>query len=196
MSSILHRRNRPVQTYEELSVDELYYAQHLNHRQWFTAISDVSLLKRPTDTWPHKKDADGIHTYADYFANKLGIDNFRRDTYLATMKGVRKQRINYLQETTRGGKEELPGTLSEVNHFLVECLRYAPLNRADMDLFHRLPSLLVRVAQLSRIEQLRSLLAKDLRCYTVRSIRNARHTRLSSSSSMQIVCRWSRSRIT
>ena len=158
-------------------------------------MSDASLLKRPSDPWPHKKDADHIRTYADFFAYKLGIGDCRRDTYLATMKGVRKQRINYLQETPRGSKEETTGTSSEVNHFAIECLRYAPLNGTDMDLFYRLPSLLVRVAQLSRIEQLRRLLADELRCYKVRSIRNERHTRVSSSSSMPIACQWSRSRI-
>jgi hypothetical protein len=133
-------------------------------------ISDHSLLKRASDEWDHKKDSENIKTYADYFEYKEPDISIRRDLYLSTMKGIKKPKINYLKDTSKTTKEKTNDSPKEHIYYPIEHLHYAPLNQKDYELIYKLPSILIRISQLYRIERLRKLFADNIKCYSVRII--------------------------
>ena len=170
MASICGRRDRSVRDSSELSTDELYYTSHLTNRFLFVHLSDHSLRKRASDQRDFKVDGVRGETYADYFQSKYPGVRVRRDAFLATMKGFRKARLNYLHDTTRNTDtaEEAKTAVSDPVYFPIELLRYAPMNRFDWQWIHRLPSLLHRISQLYYVERLRKELAENIQCYSVR----------------------------
>jgi hypothetical protein len=172
MSIICNRKDTLVQNHSELNDNELYCPSHFPDKRFYMNISDPSLLKRASDECNHKnKEELGIKTYADYFENKVKDVRIRRDSYLATMKGVKKPRINYLKESSQNTKEEPNDLQKEAVYYPIELLRYAPLNAKDFESIYRLPSILIRISQLYRIERLRKLFADNINCYPVRSVR-------------------------
>lgn len=170
MASICGRRDRPVRESSELLTDELYCTSHLTNQSLFVHLSDHSLRKRASDRCDFKVDGVRVETYADYFETKYPSVRVRRDAFLATMKGFRKARLNYLHDTTRNSDtaEEAKTAVSDPVYFPIEVLRYAPMNRFDWQWIHRLPSLLLRISQLYHVERLRKKLAEKIQCYSVR----------------------------
>ena len=167
MGSICNRKNKCIQNPSELTDDELYYPSHLSDKQYYQIISDDSLSKRASDRWEHKKVLETIESYADYFEHKIPGIHIRRDWLMATIKGVRKPRINYLKNSPKLTKKESSVLSTKPDYFPIELLHYAPLNQTDLELIYKLPSVLVRISQLYYIEQLRKLLADNIQCYSV-----------------------------
>ena len=177
MSIICSRKDTIVQNHSELNDNELYCPSHFPDKRFYMNISDHSLLKRASDEYNHKnKEVPNIKTYADYFESKVPHVRIRRDSYLATMKGVKKPRINYLKEFSQNKKEETNDLEKEAVYYPIELLRYAPLNSKDFESIYRLPSVLIRISQLYRIERLRKLFADNINCYSVRFV-HLRHPR-------------------
>jgi hypothetical protein len=170
MSSISRRRDRSVRDISELSTEELYYTSHLTSRFLFVHLSDHSLRKRVSDQCGFKVNGVPVDSYADYFESKYSSVRLRRDAFLATMKGFRKARVNYLHDTNRKTEtsEQAKAPGSDPVYFPLELLRYAPMNRFDWQWIHRLPSLLLRVSQLYYVERLRKKLAENIQFYSVR----------------------------
>ncbi|UJR09291.1 hypothetical protein I4U23_013534 [Adineta vaga] len=165
METICNRKNKFVQNYSELNDKELYCPKHLEGNRYYINIPDPSLLKRASDPWDKKTKRKDIQTYADYFEYTIRDIHIRRDLYLATMKGVKKPRINYLKNlsSTNQTKNSLQEPL--YYYYPIEVLRYAPLNRYDFGMIYKLPSILVRISQLYRIERLRKLFAENIQTY-------------------------------
>jgi hypothetical protein len=170
MKKICNRKSKFVENYSELNDNELYWPINLSEKQLFMNISDHSLLKRASDIWEHKKDSENIKTYADYFKYRQPNISIRQDSYLSTMKGFKSLRINYLKDTPKSTKEKTSDLSKEYIYYPIEYLRYAPLNQKDFELFYKLPSILVRISQLYRIEKLRKLFADKINCYSVNEL--------------------------
>jgi hypothetical protein len=171
MLSICNRLNQAVESHSCLSDSELYVAWHLPHKPFYVKMPDVSSFKRTSDPWKHKKKSDAIQTYADYFQDKVPTVQIQRDALMAEMKAVSKPRINYLcQSPSDTNTSEISTTLpinQSVYYYPIELLHYAPVNRADLQLFHKLPSILVRITQLYYTERLRLLFASNVQNYSV-----------------------------
>lgn len=167
MRKICDRKNKSVKSYSELNDIELYYASHLPEKRFYVNISDTSLLKRASDPWTQKKSLENVKTYADYFEYKVPYIHIKHDSFLATMKGMKKARINYLKDASIETKKETNKSEQEFFYYPIELLRYAPLNQTDFKLIYKLPSILVRISQLYRIEKLRKLFADNIQCYSV-----------------------------
>lgn len=158
MRSICNRKDKFVKDYSELINDELYWPVNLSRKQFFINIPDYNLRKRGSDEWDHKKKSENIKTYADYFQDKEPNIHIQQDSYLATMKGIKPLKINYLKDTTKKTSD----SSSEYFHYPIEHLRYAPLNQKDLQLIYKLPSIFIRISQLYRIEKLRKLFAENI----------------------------------
>ncbi|CAF1375740.1 unnamed protein product [Rotaria sordida] len=167
MTIICNRKNKFIQNNSELNNSELYYPRHLPDKRFYMNISDNSLLKRASDPWDQKIISTNIKTYADYFQYKVPNIHIRRDAYLATMKGVKKARINYLKEISTNIDKETIDSESQPIYYPIEFLCYAPLNKIDLELIYKLPSILVRISQLYRIERLRKLFADNIKYYSL-----------------------------
>lgn len=154
MSQICGRKTRPIRQFSNLSTDEVYRSCHLSSGQFFIFDSDVQLRKRVNDRCLFKSG-----TFAEYFLSTQPEISFERDGFLATLKGIRQPRINFLWVDSTLEKREKDET-KEPTYLPIEYLRYAPLNQNDWKIIYRLPSLLCRVVQLYRIEKLRKLLIK------------------------------------
>jgi len=170
MRIICNRKTKSIENYSELNDNELYWSIRLSEKQLCMNISDHSLLKRASDLWDHEKDLESIITYADYFKSKEPNIPIRQDSYLATMKGFKRPRINYLKDTSKTTKEKTSDLPKEYMYFPIEYLHYAPLNQKDFELLYKLPSILVRISQLYRIEKLRKLFADKIKYYTVNDL--------------------------
>jgi hypothetical protein len=155
---ICNRKNKSVENYSELNDNELYWPLGLSRKQLYMNISDPSKLKRASDPWDHGGD---MKTYGDYFESKQSDVRIRRDSYLATMKGFKKAKINYLKDSSTSKKEKLIDDSKESIYYPIEYLRYAPLNQQDLESISKLPSILIRISQLYRIEKLRKLFAEN-----------------------------------
>ncbi|CAF4697295.1 unnamed protein product [Rotaria sp. Silwood1] len=168
MATICNRKNKSILNPSELNDNELYYPWHSSKKQLYTNISDVSLLKRVTDKWGHKKPLDTIKNYADYFEYKVPNIYIQRDRLMATMRTFRKPKINYLKDSpSKKEKESNSSIIIQNNYYPIEVLFYGPLNQADFELIIKLPSILVRISQLYYIEQLRKLLADNIQSYSL-----------------------------
>ena len=170
MAAICDRPNRSLQDSSELIENELYYPYYVSPREYLTYISDPSLSKKVTDPWEHKKRVETIKTYADYFENKLEGIRIRRDLAMGTMKIVKKPRLHNLKEAPVSTREEKVVLNPSEHYYPIEVLRYASANRADFDLIHKLPSVLLRLNQLYHLERLHQLFSKNIRCYSVELI--------------------------
>lgn len=164
MRNICNRKNQIVQSYSELNEDELYFPKHLP-KSVYRYVSDESLLKRGSDRCEQKMSSESIETYVDYFQSKVSGLRIQHDRFLATMKGVKKARINYLKEVA---ESKTSTSESDYIYYPIEVLCYAPLNRHDYKLIYQLPSIFIRISQLYRTERLRKLLADHVQCYSVR----------------------------
>ncbi|CAF1174718.1 unnamed protein product [Adineta ricciae] len=160
MEAICRRKNHPVKRFDELNESELYTTCHLEENTYYIYISDRSLLKKISDPYD-KKNLEYVRTYADYFESKVPDVSIRRDSYLVTMKGFREPRINYLKETPTAD-ESKKSSIPQYVYYPLELLRYAPLNRRDFEMIYQLPSLIVRILQLYRVERLRRLFADSI----------------------------------
>ncbi|CAF3207657.1 unnamed protein product [Rotaria sp. Silwood2] len=167
MTIICNRKNKFIQNNSELNNTELYYPSHLPEKRFYMHVSDDSLLKQASASWDQKIISEDIKTYADYFEYKVSDLRIRRDRYLVTMKGVKKARINYLIETSINTDKETTDSESQPVHYPIELLCYAPLNKIDFELIYKLPSILVRISQLYRIERLRKLFADNIKYYSL-----------------------------
>ena len=90
---------------------------------------------------------------------------------MATVKAVNHSRMNYLQPVNIENNTSKAPTnviLDNSVYYPIELLHYAPANQADSKLFSKLPSILLRLTQLHRIETLRKLFASELKNYAVR----------------------------
>jgi hypothetical protein len=85
----------------------------------------------------------------------------------AAMICMNKPDINYFKPCSSTTNKKSNNSSNKVYYFPVEVLRYAPLNQADLQLFYKLPSILVRIEQLCPIGQLRNLLADNIQCHWV-----------------------------
>ena len=146
----------------------MYRARHLDQHSFFIYTDNPQLKKKLTDLADFKTNSDAQQTYADYFRSKKVKIPFEPTGFLATMKAMRKARINYFVETTQTMKQETNESNGQNQYFPIEFLAYAPMNQADFDTIHRLPSLLVRISQLHRVEKLRLLLAENVQSCAVR----------------------------
>ena len=167
MTIICDRKDKIVQHYSELNSNELYCPSHLSQKGFYKIISDGSLSKRISDPWEHKNESGSFKTYADYFEKKAPNVRIKRDSLLATMKGVKKPRINYLKGQLKRTVDESNDSEKQIVYYPIELLHYAPLNSKDYELIYQLPSILVRISQLYRIERLRKLLADNIQYYPV-----------------------------
>ncbi|CAF4363360.1 unnamed protein product [Rotaria sp. Silwood2] len=142
-------------------------------------MPDTVPSKRTSDLWVYKTKSETIKTYADYFENKLPHISIDRDSLMATMKPTRNPRINYLYQvpTTKKNANKNPTTdliLDQPVYYPIELLHYAPVNQADLKLFYKLPSILVRLTQLYWIEQLRILFASNIQTYSLMDVKQMR----------------------
>ncbi|CAF2736199.1 unnamed protein product [Rotaria sp. Silwood2] len=170
MLSICNRLNKPVEHHSQLSDDEVYVAWHLQNKQLYINMPDSALLKRTSDLWTFKTKLETIKTYADYFEYKLPNVCIDRDSLMATVKAISHPRINYLHRIpteTKAAKNSTNDLSDQCIHYPIELLHYGPVNQADLKLFHKLPSILVRLTQLYWIEQLRIVFASEIKSYTV-----------------------------
>ncbi|CAF1126055.1 unnamed protein product [Adineta steineri] len=172
MLSICNRLNKPVEDYSQLSDDELYTAQHLSQKLFYMKMPNGCSSKRTSDPWEHKKKIETIKTYADYFQEKVPDVNIHRDALMVEVKGISKPRINYLYSSPSDKKNDSTSTSSNQPsvYYPIELLHYAPFNIADMQFFHKLPSILVRITQLYYIEQLRTLFATHVKNYSLMDV--------------------------
>jgi hypothetical protein len=130
----------------------------------------VSMPKRTSDPWKHKKKSDTIKTYADYFQDKVPNCSIQQDSLMAEMKAVNKPRIDYLYQSSSGTKKNenhIVSTSDQHVYYPFELLQYAPVNQTDLQLFYKLPSILVRITQLYYTEQVRRLFASSINSYSV-----------------------------
>ncbi|CAF1034570.1 unnamed protein product [Rotaria sp. Silwood1] len=179
MLSICNRLNKPVKHHSQLSASELYVAWYLPHKPLYITMPDTVPSKRTSDLWMYKNKSETIKTYADYFENKLPHISIDRDALMATLKPIRNPRINYLYQvpaTEKNAKKNSTTSLllDQSVHYPIELLHYAPVNQADMKLFSKLPSILVRLTQLYWIEQLRILFASNIRTYSLTDVKPMR----------------------
>ena len=165
MKNICKRKGRFVQTYEELNDIELYWPLGLSRNQLYMNISNPLKRKRASDKWDHGNN----DTYADYFQSKQPEVSIRRDSYLATVRGFKKVRINYMKDSLPLKKEKLIDDSNDI-YYPIEHLRYAPLNQHDIELISKLPSILARISQLYRIEKLRKLFSMNKRIEQMPSV--------------------------
>jgi hypothetical protein len=168
ITKICDREKKLIQHPSELNDNELYYPPHLLGKQFYMNISDASLSKRASDQWEHKRRVEGIQTYADNFEYTVRGIRIQRDFLMATMKDFRKPRINYLKDSVSKKEKDLNTSLAKPVYYPIELLCYAPLNQTDFELIYKLPSILVRISQLYRIERLRKLFADNIKYYSVR----------------------------
>lgn len=172
MLSICNRLNKPVEHLSHLSDTELYVAWHLSCKPLYIKMPGVSMPKRTSDPWKHKKKLDTIETYADYFQDKIPNCSIQRDSLMAEMKVVNRPRINYLYElslTTKKKEIHIVPTSGQSVYYPIELLHYAPVNQSDLQLFYKLPSILVRITHLYYTEQLRRLFASSINSYSVQN---------------------------
>ena len=167
MKTICDRKNRSIENYFELNDTELYCARHLPYKQFYMHVPNISLLKKASDPCDFQKSEKIIGTYADYFENTVSNIHIRRDEVLATMKGIKKARINYLKCLPMDVVQDKNDSKNQLIYYPIELLCYAPLNRLDFELIYKLPSILVRISQLYNTERLRKLFADNLQCYSV-----------------------------
>lgn len=154
MSQICERKLRSIRQFSDLSTDEVYRSCHLSSGQFFTFDSNVQIRKRVNDQCLFKSG-----TFAEYFLSNQPDISFRHDGFLATLKGIRQPRINFLWTDSSLEKHE-KDERKDIIYLPIEYLRYAPLNQNDWKIIYRLPSLLCRIVQLYRIEKLRKRLIK------------------------------------
>ncbi len=172
MLSICNRLNKPVEHLSHLSDTELYVAWHLSYKPLYIKMPGVSMPKRTSDPWKHKKKLDTIKTYADYFQDKVPNCSIQRDSLMAEMKAVNKPRINYLYQSlsdTKTNENHIVSTSDQHVYYPIELLHYAPVNQSDLQLLYKLPSILVRITQLYYTEQLRRLFASSINSYSVQN---------------------------
>ncbi|CAF5021702.1 unnamed protein product, partial [Rotaria sp. Silwood1] len=62
---------------------------------------------------------------------------------------------------------EITDSESQPVYYPIEFLCYAPLNKVDLEIIYKLPSILVRISQLYRIERLRKLFADNIKYYSL-----------------------------
>jgi hypothetical protein len=170
MTTICARKNALIQNPSELNDQEVYYVLNSIEKKFYMNISDPSLSKRASDSWEYKKKpVETIQNYADHFEYKIPNIHIQRDYLMATVKPFKKPRINYLRNSSSDTDKEKESTaqLTKPEHYPIEILRYAPLNQTDFELIYKLPSILVRLVQLSYIEQFRQLLADNIHSYSV-----------------------------
>ncbi|CAF1271794.1 unnamed protein product [Adineta steineri] len=167
MLSICSRFNKSVDNYSQLSNEELYIARHLSHKRFFMEITESISTKRTSNLWEHKSNSQMIKTYGDYFQDKVPNIHIHQDSLMAQMKDISKSRINYLYPSFSDTKNSLTTSTTQSFYFPIELLCYAPLNINDLQLFQKLPSILVRITQLYYIEQLRILFATHLNSYSI-----------------------------
>ncbi|CAF3332479.1 unnamed protein product [Rotaria sp. Silwood2] len=167
MLSICNRLNKPIENYPQLSDNELYVAWYLSHKPLYVVMPGDVPSKRTSDPWIYKRKLDTIKTYADYFQNKIPQISIPCDALMATMKPVSNPRINYLYPSSIEKKAKNGSVCDRVVYLPIELLHYAPLNQADMKLFYKLPSILIRLTQLYWTEQLRQLLPLKPEIYSV-----------------------------
>lgn len=167
MKKISQRKNRFLQTHSELTENELYCPIDLFGKQLYTYVPDQSHRKRLTDRWTHLKHSVTIQTYADHFQEKHPRISLERNAYLIALRGWRRPKINYLKMTTKPDKNKSNDSNHEFVYHPFEHLQYAPLNQEDYQTLARLPSILVRISQLYRIEKLRKSLAENVGVHSV-----------------------------
>lgn len=175
MATICNRRTKSLRDPSELDEKELYYA---TPREYLLYVSDPSLSKKASDAWEHKKLVDTIKTYADHFEYKNEGLRVRRDFRMGTMKVTKRPRLNYLKVPPALNRKEIIALNQAETYYPIEVLRYASVNRADFDLIHKLPSVLLRLTQLYHVQRLQQLLGENIRCYAVEWNRPSRIYRL------------------
>lgn len=169
MSSICNRLNKPVTRLADLSEAELYVAWHLQNKPVYMFKPNIGPQKKTSDLFEYTKKSVTAQTYAEYFREKLTDVQIHPDSPMAIMKAVNHSRTNYLQASTGGKTKTKVSTnvvLDNPVYYPIELLYHAPMDQADTKLFSMLPSILVRLTQLHRIELLRRRL--KMKQYTVR----------------------------
>ncbi len=114
MTTICARKNKLIQNPSELNDQEVYYASNATDKQFYINISDPSLSKRASDPWEHKKKSvEPFQNYADYFEFKIPDIRIRRDYLMATVKELKKPRIDYLKKPKIDYLKKTENRLSE-----------------------------------------------------------------------------------
>ena len=167
MRKIYQRKNRFVQNHSELTPQELYTPIDALGKQLYTYIPDQQHLRRVSDPWPHRNRSENLRTYADYFKWKYPDLTFNENAYLATLKGWRRPKINYMKRVHKSIVQKSTDSHQERIYHLIEQLQYAALNPDDFQILVQLPSILIRISQLYRIEKLRKLLGDNIQVHSV-----------------------------
>ena len=169
MTSICNRLNKPVTRLADLSEAELYVAWHISNKSVYMFKPNIGPQKKTSDLFEHSNKSVTAQTYAEYYREKLPDVQIHPDSPMGTMKAVRHSRTNYLQASTDGKAKTKVSSNVIVDkpvYYPIELLHHAPADQADSKLFSMLPSILVRLTQLHRIEKLRQRLQMEQ--YTVR----------------------------
>lgn len=157
------RETKSLESINDFSTTELYCHSQKNQDNLLVYIDDNSLVKHMSDYCDFDKQKQS--TFQEYFQNQYPMMNFRKDQHLITMRNFRRPPINFLnQQITDGTKEK--ANIQPI-HIPLELVGFAPLNQQELRSIYRLPSLLVRICQLYRIELLRERLSKSLKLYSV-----------------------------
>lgn len=169
MADICKRKDQICDNLSQLNDNELYCISYESKNEIYMNISDISIAKKTGDPWTHKKLKETVETYADHFECRVANIRIQRDHPMATMQNYREPRINYLNDTPskKEKKSDNLATTTPPRYFPIEVIRYARLNKTDFELIFKLPSILVRIGQLYYIEQLRELLAVNIKSYPV-----------------------------
>ncbi len=141
MNSICDRKNKLSQKPFELNHREVYIHSDLLSKQLYTSASDASLRQR--------------------------ISGRRRNSSKVFIKRIEKPDMYYLKKSSSSTNKRQKTLPPKPESCSIEVLRYAPLNRTDLELIYKLPSALARISQLYYIEQLNKLLADSNDSYSV-----------------------------
>ena len=174
MAMICDRKNQRIRKPTEINDEEVYIRLDTSDKQFLRTITDPSSPKRASDHWDHKRKlSENIETYADHFEYKIPGLQIERTFEMVSMQPFKKPRINYLKNSPSDmdAEQRSISIISKPEYFPVEVLRYAPLNQRDFELIYKLPNVLVRIGQLTVIEQLRELFVQKF-CSSLQLVNN------------------------
>ena len=176
-----NRKKQLVRNPAELNDEEVYISLNHTEKEFFVDISDQSPPKRASDLLEFKEEPssnsgqykrklpDNVETYADYHEYKRPDIHIKRDFLMAAVQSFKKPRTNYLRDSLEIDREKrVTSIVTKAIYFPIEILRYAPLNQRDFELIYKLPTILIRICQLTYIEQLRKLFTENIPSHLVR----------------------------
>lgn len=181
MDTLCKRKHQLIGDIAEVNDDEVYMSLNHTEKEFFVNISDSCDPKLASDplefrrepsanSGQHKRKLpDNVQTYADFHEHKREGIRIERDRLMAAVQSFKKPRTNYLKDSVEIDREKrVTSILSQTVYLPIEILRYAPLNQRDFHLIYKLPTILIRICQLTYIEQLRKLFTENIPSHLVR----------------------------